>query len=66
MEAHGGYAFCGLSALVILQKGHLVDQQALLVRFFYCTRIMYIVEIKDLNNNFGILQIFFINFISFS
>ncbi|KAJ8947285.1 hypothetical protein NQ318_014182 [Aromia moschata] len=30
MEAHGGYAFCGLCALVILQKGHLVDQQALL------------------------------------
>ncbi|XP_018568931.1 protein farnesyltransferase subunit beta [Anoplophora glabripennis] len=30
MEAHGGYAFCGLAALVILQKGHLVDQQALL------------------------------------
>ncbi|KAJ8925682.1 hypothetical protein NQ315_009529 [Exocentrus adspersus] len=30
MEAHGGYAFCGLSALVILQKGHLIDHQALL------------------------------------
>ncbi|KAJ8966127.1 hypothetical protein NQ314_003734 [Rhamnusium bicolor] len=30
MEAHGGYAFCGLSALVILQKGHLCDKQALL------------------------------------
>nr|CAH7760194.1 unnamed protein product [Callosobruchus chinensis] len=30
MEAHGGYAFCGMSALVILQKGHLIDQQAFL------------------------------------
>nr|ARE68914.1 farnesyltransferase subunit beta [Epicauta chinensis] len=30
MEAHGGYAFCGLSALVILRKGHLCDLQALL------------------------------------
>lgn len=32
MEAHGGYAFCGTAALVILNKGHLIDQQALLVR----------------------------------
>ena len=31
MEAHGGYAFCGLSALIILGKGHLCDLQALLV-----------------------------------
>ncbi|CAH1117346.1 unnamed protein product [Phaedon cochleariae] len=30
MEAHGGYAFCGLAALVILNKGHLIDEQALL------------------------------------
>ncbi|XP_050510298.1 protein farnesyltransferase subunit beta isoform X2 [Diabrotica virgifera virgifera] len=30
MEAHGGYAFCGLAALVILNKGHLVDERALL------------------------------------
>ncbi|EFA07131.1 Protein farnesyltransferase subunit beta-like Protein [Tribolium castaneum] len=30
MEAHGGYAFCGLSALIILGKGHLCDLQALL------------------------------------
>lgn len=30
MEAHGGYAFCGLAALVILNKGHLVDEKALL------------------------------------
>ncbi|RZC40958.1 protein farnesyltransferase subunit beta [Asbolus verrucosus] len=30
MEAHGGYAFCGLSALIILRKGHLCDLQALL------------------------------------
>lgn len=31
MEAHGGYAFCGISALTILGKGHLCDLQALLV-----------------------------------
>lgn len=30
MEAHGGYAFCGLAALVMLNKGHLVDERALL------------------------------------
>ncbi|CAH1975928.1 unnamed protein product [Acanthoscelides obtectus] len=30
MEAHGGYSFCGMSALVILQKGHLIDEQAFL------------------------------------
>ncbi|CAG9764707.1 unnamed protein product [Ceutorhynchus assimilis] len=30
MEAHGGYAFCGLAALVILNKGHLCDNKALL------------------------------------
>lgn len=36
MEAHGGYAFCGLAALVILQKGHLIDHQSLLVRKLLC------------------------------
>ncbi|XP_076268992.1 farnesyl transferase beta subunit isoform X2 [Rhynchophorus ferrugineus] len=30
LEAHGGYAFCGLAALVILNKGHMCDNQALL------------------------------------
>ncbi|XP_050297473.1 protein farnesyltransferase subunit beta [Anthonomus grandis grandis] len=30
LEAHGGYAFCGLAGLVILNKGHLCDKQALL------------------------------------
>ncbi|XP_060527006.1 protein farnesyltransferase subunit beta [Cylas formicarius] len=30
LEAHGGYAFCGLAALVILNKGHLCDNQALM------------------------------------
>ncbi|CAG9860695.1 unnamed protein product [Phyllotreta striolata] len=30
MEAHGGYTFCGLAALVILNKSHLVDEKALL------------------------------------
>lgn len=33
MEAHGGYAFCGLAALFMLQKQHLCDLQSLLVRF---------------------------------
>lgn len=31
LEAHGGYAFCGLAALVILNKSHLCDTEALLV-----------------------------------
>lgn len=31
LEAHGGYTFCGLAALVLLQKGHLCDIQSLLV-----------------------------------
>ncbi|XP_066254883.1 protein farnesyltransferase subunit beta [Euwallacea similis] len=30
LEAHGGYAFCGLAALVILNKGHLCHTQSLL------------------------------------
>ncbi|XP_044746413.1 protein farnesyltransferase subunit beta [Coccinella septempunctata] len=30
MEAHGGYAFCGLAALTILKKQHLCDIPALL------------------------------------
>ncbi|CAH0551003.1 unnamed protein product [Brassicogethes aeneus] len=30
MEAHGGYSFCGLAALFILQKGHLIDYNAFL------------------------------------
>lgn len=30
LEAHGGYAFCGYAALLILGKGHLCDTDALL------------------------------------
>lgn len=30
LEAHGGYAFCGLASLFILQKQHLCDVQSLL------------------------------------
>jgi len=30
MEAHGGYSFCGLAALVMLGKQHLCDLHALL------------------------------------
>jgi len=30
MEAHGGYAFCGLAALILLNKGRLCDVDALL------------------------------------
>lgn len=30
MEAHGGYAFCGFAALVLLGKGHLCDLKSLL------------------------------------
>jgi len=32
-EAHGGYAFFGFAALVIMQKTDLIDLPALLVRF---------------------------------
>lgn len=31
MEAHGGYTFCGMAALVILKKEHLLNLQSLLV-----------------------------------
>ena len=31
-EAHGGYAFCGVSALTILNSLHTLDLDALLVR----------------------------------
>lgn len=31
LEAHGGYAFCGMAALVILGKEHMLDLRALLV-----------------------------------
>ncbi|NWX20021.1 FNTB farnesyltransferase, partial [Aegotheles bennettii] len=30
MEAHGGYTFCGLAALVILKQEHLLNLQSLL------------------------------------
>ncbi|MEE6492849.1 hypothetical protein FKM82_016650 [Ascaphus truei] len=30
MEAHGGYTFCGLAALVIMKKEHLLDLKSLL------------------------------------
>jgi len=33
MEAHGGYSFCGVAALVMLGKQHLCDVRALLVSF---------------------------------
>lgn len=33
LEAHGGYAFCGLASLVMLRKTHLCDVQSLLVSF---------------------------------
>jgi len=45
MEAHGGYSFCGLAALVMLGKQHLCDLPALLVSyelvfssFIYCVK----------------------------
>lgn len=31
MEAHGGYTFCGLAALVILKKEHILNLKSLLV-----------------------------------
>lgn len=34
MEAHGGYTFCGVAALVLLQKLHLCDSENLLVNNF--------------------------------
>ena len=30
MEAHGGYSFCGLAALMLMGKGHLCDSESLL------------------------------------
>lgn len=33
-EAHGGYTFCGYAALYLLNKTHLIDESALLVRQF--------------------------------
>ena len=30
MEAHGGYSFCGLAALMLMGKGHLCDTASLL------------------------------------
>lgn len=31
LEAHGGYTFCGMAALVILGKEHMLDLKTLLV-----------------------------------
>ena len=30
MEAHGGYSFCGLAALILMGKGHLCNTDNLL------------------------------------
>ena len=30
MEAHGGYSFCGLAALMLMGKGHLCNTDTLL------------------------------------
>lgn len=43
MEAHGGYSFCGLAALVLVGKEHLCDMQALLVRLFLLTFCMHVI-----------------------
>ena len=34
MEAHGGYSFCGIAALTLLNKTKLCDLDALLVGYF--------------------------------
>lgn len=34
MEAHGGYAFCGLAAIVLLNKEYLLDIKSFLVGGF--------------------------------
>ena len=31
-QAHGGYTFCGVAALVLLNRLELIDQRSLLVR----------------------------------
>ncbi|XP_060772315.1 protein farnesyltransferase subunit beta [Neoarius graeffei] len=40
LEAHGGYTFCGMAALVILGKEHMLDLKALL-RWVTCRQMRY-------------------------
>uniref|UniRef100_Q0VFT7 Protein farnesyltransferase subunit beta n=1 Tax=Xenopus tropicalis TaxID=8364 RepID=Q0VFT7_XENTR len=40
MEAHGGYTFCGVAALVILQRVHLLDLRSLL-RWVTCRQMRF-------------------------
>lgn len=46
MEAHGGYTFCGLAALVILKRVHLLDLKSLLVSYCYCLKYLVVWFLK--------------------
>ena len=37
MESHGGYAYCGVAALAILNRLDVIDCDALLVRGVMCS-----------------------------
>lgn len=41
LEAHGGYSFCGLAALVILGHGKLCNVEKLLVSYMWFIRSIY-------------------------
>ncbi|KAJ3202339.1 hypothetical protein HDU82_007429 [Entophlyctis luteolus] len=46
VEAHGGYTFCGLAALEILQETTLVNVDALIVRLFFFLMMMTVILLK--------------------
>ena len=48
-EAHGGYAFCGFAAALLLNKQHLCDTHQLLVSVYTCwMHQQQVVEVYEL------------------
>lgn len=42
LEAHGGYTFCGIAALALLNEGHKCDQEQLLVSYTFKSKRNFI------------------------
>ena len=53
MEAHGGYSFCGIAALTLLNKTKLCDLDALLVGYYYLNIVDTSLACYRLKNNKG-------------
>lgn len=63
MEAHGGYTFCGLAALVILKNEQVLNLKSLLVSNHLSDLLIYFMLFKEQKRNQMYLNYSFIIFI---